>query len=212
MYSNFSIHFSSPERLYFVQKKKTSSNKTALIKKNIPQGKRRGQGWTTSLKISKRGFATHFEAEMGIDPSYVPPSPRVRRSLPHKGENLWKGLKYRGRIRHSNWRESKRFTFSSCNATYRYTPLSREQRAGIKSYVLCLFSSKSEQIDAAAYWTRPQNCSIARNENTPVVVLRSSLCRYATLINKPTFRFYSADWRWIIFFRNLPPQRKKKFF
>lgn len=130
MYSNFSIHFSSPERLYFVQKKKTSSNKTALIKKNIPQGKRRGQGWTTSLKISKRGFATHFEAEMGIDPSYVPPSPRVRRSLPHKGENLWKGLKYRGRIRHSNWRKSKRFTFSSCNATYRYTPLSREQRAG----------------------------------------------------------------------------------
>lgn len=84
---------------------------------------------------------------------------------------------------------------------------------GIKSYVLCLFSSKSEQIDAAAYWTRPQNCSIARNnENTPVYVLRSSLCRYATLINKPTFRFYSADWRWIIFFRNLPPQRKKKFF
>lgn len=58
--------------------------------------KKTRQRTSTSLKISK--------LEMGIDPFYVPPFPRVQRSFPrdYKGKSLKRVEKYRGRIRHSS--------------------------------------------------------------------------------------------------------------
>lgn len=125
-------------------KKKCSSPK------RLDKGRRQVWKFLNSKWASTLFTYRHFQESRDLSPATTK-------------ENLWKGLKYRGRIRHSSWRKSKRFTFSRVMPPIDTRHFRVNRGARIKSYVLCLFSSKSEQIDADAYWTRPQNCSIARN-------------------------------------------------
>lgn len=130
---------------------------------------------------------------MGIDPLTYRHFQESRDLSPATTkENLWKGLKYRGRIRHSSWRKSKRFTFSRVmppiDTRHFRVNRGRESRAMYSASSLRNLNKLTRtliELDRRIARSQLEATKIRRRRAPSSMFLS---CRYA-LINKLTFRF-----------------------